>query len=170
MPPNLRVSTRRSILSGTIDTFRAGMNPAEFTEYAEVWPAMTAATLRSQTAKELAQMARQNGVAGWHSMRKEELINALVRLARNRALERLGARPVLRMGKRKDGPVVSDQGFWIIDAHFDGIDDPAALDRAICALPGVLDHGLFIGLATDVLVGEPSGAVRVLRKRESAKG
>ncbi len=87
-----------------------------------------------------------------------------------RALERLGARPVLRMGKSKDGPVVSDQGFWIIDAHFDGIDDPAALDRTIRALPGVLDHGLFIGLATDVLVGEPSGAVRVLRKGEKGKG
>ncbi len=85
-----------------------------------------------------------------------------------RALERLGARPVLRMGKSKDGPVVSDQGFWIIDAHFDGIDDPAALDRAIRALPGVLDHGLFIGLATDVLVGEPSGAVRRLQKGDGA--
>ena len=83
-----------------------------------------------------------------------------------RALERLGARPVLRMGKSKDGPVISDQGFWIIDAHFDGIDDPAALDRALLALPGVLDHGLFIGMATDVLVGEPDGTVRVLRKED----
>ncbi len=88
-----------------------------------------------------------------------------------RALEGLGARPVLRMGLRKDGPVVSDQGFWIIDAHFDaGIDDPAALDRALLALPGVLDHGLFIGMATDVVVGEPSGEVQVLRKGEREKG
>ena len=87
-----------------------------------------------------------------------------------RALERLGARPVLRMGQSKDGPVVSDQGFWIIDAHFDGIDNPATLDRALLALPGVLDHGLFIGMATDVLVGEPSGDVRVLRKGEGGKG
>jgi len=46
---------------------------------------MTAATLRSHTAKDLAQMARQNGVAGWHSMRKEELILALSRLSRKRA-------------------------------------------------------------------------------------
>ena len=82
-----------------------------------------------------------------------------------RALERLGARPVLRMGRSKDGPIVSDQGFWIIDAHFDdGIDDPPALDRMLLALPGVLDHGLFINMATDVLVGEPSGDVRHLRK------
>ena len=82
-----------------------------------------------------------------------------------RVLERLGARPVLRMGRNKDGPIVSDQGFWIIDAYFDdGIDDPAGLDRALLDLPGVLDHGLFINMATDALVGEPSGDVRVLRK------
>jgi hypothetical protein len=46
---------------------------------------MTAATLRSLTAKDLAQMARERGVAGWHSMRKEELVHALIRMARRRA-------------------------------------------------------------------------------------
>lgn len=81
-----------------------------------------------------------------------------------RALERLGARPELRMGQRKDGPVVTDQAFWVVDAYFDGIDDPEALNRALCALPGVLDHGLFIQMATDVLVGEPDGTVRHLKK------
>ncbi|GIV59969.1 ribose-5-phosphate isomerase RpiA [Rhodocaloribacter litoris] len=83
-----------------------------------------------------------------------------------RALERLGARAELRMGARKDGPVVTDQGFWVIDARFEaGLDDPAALDHALKRLPGVLDHGLFIGLATDVLVGEEDGGVRHLRAR-----
>jgi hypothetical protein len=53
---------------------------------------MTAATLRSRTARDLAHMARQNGVAGWHSMRKEELILALVKLARKRALTTPGER------------------------------------------------------------------------------
>ncbi len=47
---------------------------------------MTAATLRSRTAKDLAQMARMNGVSGWHSLRKEELVRALVRLSRKRTL------------------------------------------------------------------------------------
>lgn len=76
----------------------------------------------------------------------------------------LGARPVLRMGVRKDGPVVSDQGFWIVDAHFDEIDDPGAMSREILSIPGVLDHGLFIGMATEVLVGEPDGRVRTLTR------
>ena len=43
---------------------------------------MTAATLQSRTAKDLAQMARQNGISGWHSMRKDELVSQLVLLAR----------------------------------------------------------------------------------------
>jgi hypothetical protein len=47
---------------------------------------MTAATLRSHTARDLAHIARQNGITGWHSMRKEELVRALVNLARKRAL------------------------------------------------------------------------------------
>lgn len=81
-----------------------------------------------------------------------------------RALERLGARADLRMGQRKDGPVVTDQGFWVIDAHFGGIEDVEALNRQLLDLPGVLDHGLFLGLATDVLIGEPSGEV-VHRRR-----
>lgn len=83
-----------------------------------------------------------------------------------RAMERLGGRPVLRIGERKDGPVVSDQGFWILDVGFDGIADPGSLDRAIGSVPGVLDHGLFIGLATDVLVGREDGTVEHLARRK----
>jgi hypothetical protein len=45
---------------------------------------MTSAALRSYSAKDLAQMARERGVTGWHSMRKEELIRALVVAARRK--------------------------------------------------------------------------------------
>ena len=77
-----------------------------------------------------------------------------------RHLEHLGADPALRMGEQKDGPVVTDQGLWIVDAHFpDGIDDPYAVDRSLCDRPGVLDHGLFLDMATDVFVGHPDGRV-----------
>lgn len=79
-----------------------------------------------------------------------------------RALERLGAEAVLRAGVRKDGPVVTDQGFWIIDARFGPIPDPEALNRTLHALPGVLDHGLFLGMATLALIGEADGSVRRL--------
>lgn len=81
-----------------------------------------------------------------------------------RALRRLGGEPVLRFGERKDGPVVTDQGFWILDCRFTSIPDPAELDRAIKLMPGVLDHGLFIGMATRVLVGLEDGGVRELEE------
>jgi ribose 5-phosphate isomerase A len=76
------------------------------------------------------------------------------------ALEDVGARPTLRMSSEKDGPVVTDQGLWLLDAHFpEGIAEPAALNEILCARPGVLDHGLFLDEATDLLVGHPDGAV-----------
>ncbi|SHL07841.1 ribose-5-phosphate isomerase RpiA [Rhodothermus profundi] len=82
-----------------------------------------------------------------------------------RQLRRMGAEPVLRMGKAKDGPVVTDQGFWVIDAHFpEGIDDPQALAMTLSTIPGVLDHGLFLGMATDVLVGEANGQIRHMQR------
>ena len=85
-----------------------------------------------------------------------------------RALRALGAEPELRMGERKDGPVVTDQGLWVLDARFDGIPEPRALGAAIDGIPGVLGHGLFLGLATDVLVGEAGGRVRHLRAPASS--
>ena len=81
----------------------------------------------------------------------------------SKALRDLGGEPVLRMGQHKDGPVVSDQGFWIVDARFGAISNPADLAAAISQIPGVLDHGLFIGMATDVFVGEADGSVREKR-------
>ncbi|MEZ4700650.1 MAG: ribose-5-phosphate isomerase RpiA [Rhodothermales bacterium] len=78
----------------------------------------------------------------------------------SRALKRLGAEPVLRMAVRKDGPVVTDQGMWIVDARFPPIEDPAALAVELQAIPGVLEHGLFIGMADEVLVATADGSVR----------
>lgn len=69
------------------------------------------------------------------------------------ALRRLGAEPALRMGEKKDGPVVTDQGMWIVDATFGPIASPGELDQALNAIPGVVEHGLFVGMATDLLVG-----------------
>lgn len=77
-----------------------------------------------------------------------------------RVLRRLGLEPELRLGQRKDGPVVTDQGFWILDAHTDPITEPAALAGEMGRIPGVLEHGLFVGYATDALVGRDKGGVR----------
>jgi ribose 5-phosphate isomerase A len=71
-----------------------------------------------------------------------------------RSLEKLGGKPELRMGVKKAGPVVTDQGNLVIDVKFDLIDDPAYLEKTINNLPGVLENGLFVGLADVILVGE----------------
>jgi len=81
-----------------------------------------------------------------------------------RALARLGARTEVRKGGGKDGPVVTDLGNLVVDAKFDGIDDPAALARELDAIPGLVEHGLFVGLVDEVLVGSAgSGTVRTLQ-------
>lgn len=69
-----------------------------------------------------------------------------------RAIERLGGKPALRMGVRKAGPVVTDQGNLVIDVHFADIPDPARLERELKLIPGALENGLFVGLARRVLV------------------
>ena len=76
-----------------------------------------------------------------------------------RVIEALGGNPVLRMGQKKDGPVVTDQGFWILDATFDGIEDPERLNHVLCHTPGILDHGLFLNMAHTVYIGYPDGTV-----------
>ena len=74
-----------------------------------------------------------------------------------RAVEVLGGEPVLRMAVHKDGPVITDQGNMVVDARFDGIDDPAGMESTLNSIPGILENGLFVGLATEVLIGSISG-------------
>ncbi|HEY9892618.1 MAG TPA: ribose-5-phosphate isomerase RpiA [Candidatus Sericytochromatia bacterium] len=71
-----------------------------------------------------------------------------------RAIEKLGGKPELRMGIRKAGPVITDQGNMVIDVKFDSIDNPAELEKTLNNIPGVLENGLFVGVADVILVGE----------------
>ena len=71
-----------------------------------------------------------------------------------RAIEKLGGKPQLRMGVKKAGPVITDQGNMVIDVKFDSIDNPAELEKTLNNIPGVLENGLFVGVAHVVLVGE----------------
>lgn len=71
-----------------------------------------------------------------------------------RALEGLGGKPELRMGIKKAGPVVTDQGNLVVDVKFESIDDPVGLEQKINNIPGVLENGLFVNCVDVVLVGE----------------
>jgi ribose 5-phosphate isomerase A len=73
-----------------------------------------------------------------------------------RALRALGGEPVPRDG------FVTDEGNRILDCAFGPLDDPGRLAEAIRSIPGVVEHGLFLGMAEMAYVGGPDG-VDVLR-------
>ncbi|MGA8920632.1 MAG: ribose-5-phosphate isomerase RpiA [Pseudolabrys sp.] len=64
----------------------------------------------------------------------------------------------LTLRRGKDGHAfVTDGGHWILDAALGRVDEPAALAHALSGVPGVMEHGLFIGLAHMAIVGGPDG-------------
>jgi ribose 5-phosphate isomerase A len=68
----------------------------------------------------------------------------------------LGAEVVLR--RHPDGSTfVTDEGNWIFDCTFHGIADPERLAAQLSRRAGVVEHGIFLGLATDVVVASPQG-------------
>ncbi len=77
------------------------------------------------------------------------------------AIQRVGP---LGLRQGKDGhPFVTDGGHWIIDAALERIDDPKAMAHALSGIPGVMEHGLFVGLAQMAIIGGPDGVKIVER-------
>ena len=80
------------------------------------------------------------------------------RLAVEKAIVSLQKSGPLSLRKGKDGhPFVTDGGHWIIDAALGRIDDPKAMAHALSGIPGVMEHGLFVGLADMAIIGGPDG-------------
>jgi ribose 5-phosphate isomerase A len=75
------------------------------------------------------------------------------------SLAELGGNPVLRAGA--DSPYLTDEGNWIYDCHFGAIADPYELAAEIRSIVGVVEHGLFLDMATEAVVADAQG-VRVL--------
>lgn len=69
----------------------------------------------------------------------------------------LGGEATLRDAQQKDGPVVTDGGNLVLDCAFGPIEDPTALAGGLSALPGVVEHGLFVDLADATYVGTDDG-------------
>jgi ribose 5-phosphate isomerase A len=79
-------------------------------------------------------------------------------------LEAQGLAPDLRLRSAANGtPFVTDGGHVILDAHLSGIDAPEALAAALVAVPGVVEHGLFLGLATGAILATGEGLVELGR-------
>jgi ribose 5-phosphate isomerase A len=81
--------------------------------------------------------------------------------SQERFLAGLGGKPVLRQGA--GGPYETDQGNWILDCSFGRIADPAALAEKLAGRAGLVEHGLFCGLATEVIVAGEGGVREIQR-------
>ncbi|MFO7917632.1 MAG: ribose-5-phosphate isomerase RpiA [Anaerolineae bacterium] len=71
------------------------------------------------------------------------------------AVERTGAETELRL--REERPYMTDEGNYIIDCHYDEISSPKELASTLNNIPGVVENGLFLGLAHVMVVASPSG-------------
>ncbi len=70
-------------------------------------------------------------------------------------LSRLGAVPVIREAVKKDGPVITDNGNFVVDCRFPSITNPENLEATLASIPGILESGLFCGFTkkTTVVIG-----------------
>jgi ribose 5-phosphate isomerase A len=74
----------------------------------------------------------------------------------------LGARGAFELRRSRPGePLVTDGGHYIVDAHLGRIERPEALAAALAAIPGVVEHGLFLGLATGAVLATEKGLVEL---------
>jgi ribose 5-phosphate isomerase A len=80
-----------------------------------------------------------------------------------RRLTDLGGVPVLRQGLRKDGPVITDNGNFVMDVNFGVIGDPKGLAAKMCGIPGVVEHGIFDNL-DELYLARENGVEIIVRR------
>ena len=70
-------------------------------------------------------------------------------------LRGLGGVPVIREAVRKDGPVITDNGNFVVDCQFKDIKNPEKLEAVLASIPGIVESGLFCGFTkkTTVIIG-----------------
>ena len=82
-----------------------------------------------------------------------------------RAFAECGVSGQMVIRKGRDGHVfVTDGGHWIVDAHLGRIPDAPHLAQSLASIPGVVEHGLFIGLASTAMLAG-AGGIRVVEPR-----
>ena len=90
---------------------------------------------------------------------------AATRRAIAEAFAKCGVSGQMVLRKGKDGHAfVTDGGHWIVDAHLGRIPDASRLASLLSAIPGVVEHGLFVGLASSAVLAGGQG-IRVIERR-----
>lgn len=76
-------------------------------------------------------------------------------------VEELGGKAIVRISVNKDGPVISDNGNFIMDADFGEIADPVSLDKELSQCTGIVEHGIFTKIDA-VYIGKKDGSVEIM--------
>ncbi|MDY0266644.1 MAG: ribose 5-phosphate isomerase A [Methanimicrococcus sp.] len=80
------------------------------------------------------------------------------------SLKKMGGTPVLRAASKKDGPVITDNGNFVVDCRFGEIKNPAELALKLSQIPGVVEHGIFMNV-DELVIGKADGTVDVFKKK-----
>ena len=84
----------------------------------------------------------------------------VIKEARNqvqKTLKDMDVESKVRMGVKKDGPVITDNGNFIIDAEFNEIPNPISLEKELNTIPGVVENGIFTEMVDIVIIGTDEG-------------
>lgn len=74
-----------------------------------------------------------------------------------KALKDMGGEPEIRMGQLKDGPVITDNGNFVVDIAFGEITNPIYMEKDLNTIPGVVENGLFTEMVDKVIIGTKDG-------------
>ena len=80
-----------------------------------------------------------------------------------RSIGKLNGVPSLRGGSGKLGPVVSDNGNFIVDADFGAISNPEELNAELKKIPGIIETGLFLGYTDIAYIGTEKGIRKIVK-------
>ena len=75
-------------------------------------------------------------------------------------INRICGNSTLRLAPTQDGnqqPLITDNGNYILDCHFDGIPAPEQVELQLNNIPGVVENGIFVNRADKIIIGTPSG-------------
>ena len=94
-----------------------------------------------------------------------EVLPFAISLVKRKIVE-FGGNPIVREGKGKLGPVITDNGNAIIDASFGLIQKPGELEVKLKMIPGVVETGLFVNLTDIVYLATSNAVEKIERKRK----
>ena len=84
------------------------------------------------------------------------------------AVNRICGNSTLRLAPAhdRDQPLITDNGNYILDCHFDGIPEPEQIESELNNIPGVVENGIFVNRADKIIIGTPSG-IRYMEGRNA---